>query len=95
MENNVSKLFVVYHTGTEEYYGVSTIAIDPKDHKIWVYDADYIIPWTAGKLKSLCKNALHETFGEDEEIIIVVPIDQNGCDFTESIPITNLLVQLR
>jgi hypothetical protein len=88
MENNMPESFIVYHTATDEYFGVSTIAADPRDSTMWVYDPKYVIPWTARKLKILCNIPLHKTFGEDEEIIIVVPVDQNGPDFTRSVPIT-------
>lgn len=92
-EDDVSRLFVVYHTETDQYYGVSTIAIEVASNLspnlgIWVYDVDNLVPWTIKRLKSLCKIPLHQTFGEDEDIIIVVPITHNECDFTCSIPIT-------
>lgn len=82
----MSKLFIMYHTGIEKYYGVN-IAISNTNIRAWEDNVDYLVPWTIKGLKSLYKKPLCNIF-YDADKIIVVPIDQYGYDFTCSIPLS-------
>lgn len=92
MKDNALELFALYDTLTEYYYGPLRSSATEQSATLWAWrlNADQITPLNVIDLGNIClfSNGHKDLYGKDMENIIVVPINHDILNFTNSIPLT-------